>query len=40
MLGPDQAVWGGLVVAKQAVELAAALIGLVGGLSALTGWLR
>lgn len=35
----DQAVWGGLVVAKQGIELAAAVIGLIGGLSALAGWL-
>ena len=35
----DSAVLGGMVVAKQAVEFAAAIIGLLGGLSALVGWL-
>lgn len=34
----DSAVWGSVVVAKQAVEFAAAIIGLIGGLSALAGW--
>ena len=36
----DTAVVGGFAVVTQTVEFAAAVIGLMGGLSALAGWLR
>ncbi len=35
----DSALLGGVVVAKQAIEFLAAVIGLIGGLGALIGWL-
>ena len=35
----DSAVLGGAAVAKQAVEFLAAVVGLIGGISALVGWL-
>jgi phage-related minor tail protein len=35
----DSAVLGGVAVAKQAIEFLAAVIGLIGGLGVLVGWL-